>query len=102
MEKDNTIKIIASFENYDEVIKKLENILRLLNEIEEKFQKIDLIQLGTEERFDENGNHILNEKDLKQKVIEYLYKVDFDGLSEQGDKFVLELLHLVFQSNKKD
>ena len=102
MEKDNSIEISVSFENYDEVIKKLENILRLLNEIEEKSQSIDLIQPGTEERFDENENHILNEKDLKQKVIEYLYKVDFDGLSEQGDKFVLELLHLVFQSNKKD
>lgn len=102
MKKDNTIEISASFENYDAVIEKLENILRLLNEIEEKTRKIDLIQLGTEEHFDENGNRILNEKELKQKVIEYLYKVDFDGLSEQGDKFVLELLHLVFQSNKKD
>ena len=55
MEKDNTIKIIASFENYDEVIKKLENILRLLNEIEEKYQKIDLIQPGTKICFDETG-----------------------------------------------
>lgn len=55
MEKDNSNEISVSFENYDEVIKKLENILRLLNEIEEKSQKIDLIQLGTKICFDENG-----------------------------------------------
>ncbi len=55
MTKDNTIKISASFENYDEVIEKLENILKLLNEIEEKSQSIDLIQLGTKICFDENG-----------------------------------------------
>ena len=35
--------------------KKLENILKLLNEIEEKSQSIDLIQPGTKIRFDENG-----------------------------------------------
>ena len=55
MTKDNTIKISASFENYDEVIEILLNILKLLNEIEEKSQSIDLIQLGTKICFDENG-----------------------------------------------
>lgn len=55
MTKDNTIKISASFENYDEVIEKLENILKLLNEIEEKSQSIDLIQPGTKICFGENG-----------------------------------------------
>lgn len=55
MEKDNSIEISVSFENYDEVIKKLENILRLLNEIEEKSQSIDLIQPDTKICFDENG-----------------------------------------------
>lgn len=55
MEKDNSIEISVSFENYDETIEKLENILKLLNEIEEKFQSIDLLQLGTKICFDENG-----------------------------------------------